>query len=183
MAGHVTFHEEVAPPQAATHSGFQRALHHGRQVIYTLSTIALLLASAIMTYGVIVRHFLGIALIWQDEVCVFLLVGATFLSAASVQSHRGHVGIEAIAGLLSPAMNRVRLLISDLLSFLFCAFFTWKAVELLHEAWVEGQTSSSPWGPPLWIPYALMSLGMFFLTCQLLLQVVGGLMPRGGGRS
>lgn len=59
MAGHVTFHEEVAPPQAATHSGFQRALHHGRQVIYTLSTIALLLASAIMTYGVIVRHVAG----------------------------------------------------------------------------------------------------------------------------
>ena len=102
MAGHVTFHEEVAPPQAATHSGFQRALHHGRQVIYTLSTIALLLASAIMTYGVIVRHVAGIALIWQDEVCVFLLVGATFLSAASVQAHRGHVGIEAVASLLSP---------------------------------------------------------------------------------
>src|SRR3954468_21653412 len=126
MAGHVTFHEEVAPPRAATHSGFQRALHHGRQVIYTLSTIALLLASAIMTFGVIVRHVAGIALIWQDEVCVFLLVGATFLSAASVQAHRGHVGIEAVASLLSPGVNRLRLLISDLLSFVFRFFFAGK---------------------------------------------------------
>ena len=182
MAGHVTFHEEVAPPQAATHSGFQRALHHGRQVIYTLSTIALLLASAIMTYGVIVRHVAGIALIWQDEVCVFLLVGATFLSAASVQAHRGHVGIEAVASLLSPGMNRARLLVSDLLSFLFCAFFTWKAAELLHESWAEGQTSASPWGPPLWIPYLLMSLGMFFLSCQLLLQFGNGLTHSKGDR-
>jgi TRAP-type C4-dicarboxylate transport system permease small subunit len=182
MAGHVTFQEEVAPPRTASLSGFQRALHHGRQVIYTLSTIALLLAAAIMTYGVAVRHFLGIALIWQDEVCVFLLVGATFMAAASVQAHRGHVAIEAVSSLLSPAMNRVRLLFSDLLSFLFCAFFTWKAVELLHEAWAEGQTSHSPWGPPLWIPYSLMSLGMFFLTCQLLLQFVNGLTHRDGGR-
>jgi TRAP-type C4-dicarboxylate transport system permease small subunit len=183
MAGNVTFNEGLAAPQVANLSAFQRALHHGRQVIYTLSTIALLLAAAIMTYGVAVRHFLGIALIWQDEVCIFLLVGATFLSAASVQAHRGHVGIEAIAGLLSPGMNRVRLLVSDLLSFLFCAFFTWKAVDLLHEAWAEGQTSASPWGPPLWIPYLLMTLGMFFLTCQLLLQFVNGLTQRKGGRS
>jgi TRAP-type C4-dicarboxylate transport system permease small subunit len=116
-------------------------------------------------------------------VCVFLLVGATFLSAASVQAHRGHVGIEAVASLLSPGMNRARLLVSDLLSFLFCAFFTWKAAELLHESWAEGQTSASPWGPPLWIPYLLMSLGMFFLSCQLLLQFVNGLTRLKGGRS
>jgi len=181
MAGNITFSEGLSGPQLANLSAFQRALHHARQAIYTLSTIALLLAAAIMTYGVVVRHVARIALIWQDEVCIFLLVGATFLSAASVQAHRGHVGIEAIAGLLSPGMNRVRLLISDLLSFLFCAFFTWKSAGLLHEAWEEGQTSASPWGPPLWIPYALMTLGMFFLTCQLLLQFVGGLTDRTGG--
>ncbi len=183
MAGNITFNEELTASPAAHSSAFQRALHHGRQAVYTASTIALLLAAAIMTYGVAVRHFFGIALIWQDEVCIFLLVGATFLSAASVQARRGHVGIEAIAGLLSPAMNRVRRMISDLLSFLFCAFFTWKSADLLHEAWVEGQTSHSPWGPPMWIPYALMTLGMFFLTCQLLLQFVGGLTHREGGRS
>src|SRR3954462_9431910 len=183
MAGNVTHQAGLTASQVAGLSSFQRALHHSRQAVYTLSTIALLLAAAIMTYGVIVRHFLGIALIWQDEVCVFLLVGATFLSAASVQSHRGHVGIEAIAGLLSPAMNRVRLLISDILSFVFCAFFTWKSFDLLHEAWVEDQTSHSPWGPPLWIPYSLMTLGMFFLPCQRLLQIVAGFPQRSqGGR-
>src|SRR3954468_18446282 len=182
MAGNVTYQAGLTASQVAGLSSFQRALHHSRQAVYTLSTIALLLAAAIMTYGVAVRHFLGIALIWQDEVCVFLLVGATFMAAASVQAHRGHVAIEAVSSLLSPAMNRVRLLFSDLLSFLFCAFFTWKAVELLHEAWAEGQTSHSPWGPPLWIPYSLMSLGMFFLTCQLLLQFVNGLTHRDGGR-
>lgn len=182
MAGHVALHEEAALPQDAAGSGLRRALMRGRQAVFTLSTVALLLASAIMTYGVVLRHVAGIALIWQDEVCVFLLVGATFLSAASVQARRGHVGIEAIASVLSPGLNRVRLLVSDLLSGLFCAFFTWKAAELLHEAWVEEQTSASPWGPPLWIPYSLMTLGMFFLTCQLFAQFAHGLTRREGGR-
>ncbi len=182
MAGHVNLQAGFPTSEAARHSGIARAIHHGRQAIYTLSTVALLVAAAVMTYGVIVRHAFGIALVWQDETCVFLLVGATFLSAASVQAHRGHVGIEAIAGLLSPGLNRARLLVSDLLSGLFCAFFTWKSVALLHESWVEDQVSSSPWGPPMWIPYALMSLGMFFLTCQFLIQVVEGLTPRKGAK-
>ncbi len=62
-------------------------------------------------------------------------------------------------------MNPARLIVSDLLSFLFCAFFAWKAAELLHESWAE-QTSASPWGPPLWIPYLLMSIGMVLLSCR-----------------
>src|SRR5262249_41213332 len=31
--------------------------------------------------------------------------------------------------------------------------------------------SSSTWGPPLWIPYSLMTAGMALLSAQLLLQV------------
>jgi len=40
----------------------------------------------------------------------------------------------------------------------------------LHEAWVEGQTTSSSFAPPLWIPYGLMTAGMGLLVLQLLLQ-------------
>ena len=179
MAGNVAFQEDA--PVHAGASGFQKVLHRGRAAIYTLSTVALLAASAVMTYGVVMRQVAGIVVIWQDEVCVFLLVGATFLSAASVQEKRGHVGIEAIAGLLSPRVNRVRRLVSDLLSGLFCGFFTWKSAELLHEAWVEGQTSESAWGPPMWIPYSLMTVGMLFLTAQFALQVYNGLTGRPTG--
>ncbi|MBN9115415.1 MAG: TRAP transporter small permease, partial [Pandoraea sp.] len=42
------------------------------------------------------------------------------------------------------------------------------------EAYVDGQTSSSTWGPPLSIPYGLMAFGMTLLTVQLLLQVAIG---------
>lgn len=178
MAGHVTFDEPASASQAVAHSGLERLLHGVRKVTYTVSSVALLIASAVMTYGVAVRHFAGLALDWQDEVCIFLLVGATFLSAASVQARRGHVGIEAIAALLSPRANHVRRMISDLVSFLFCSFFTWKAAALLYEAWEEGQTSQSTWAPPMWIPYLLMSLGMLLLTLQLLLQFLDGFSRR-----
>jgi TRAP-type C4-dicarboxylate transport system permease small subunit len=102
---------------------------------------------------------------------VFGLVGETFLCGAFVQSLRGHVGIEAVATLLPAAANRIRVLCVDGMCTLFCAFFAWKSWTLFHEAWVEKQTTSSSWAPPLWIPYVLMAAGMTLLSLQLALQV------------
>ena len=105
------------------------------------------------------------------------------MCCAYVQSLRGQGGIEALAGLLPDAVNWVRLRVVDVASMLFCAFFTWKSWSLLHEAWVEGQTTSSSFAPPLWIPYGLMTAGMGLLVLQLFLQssvrIMGGEQRKG----
>src|SRR5262249_45545472 len=108
---------------------------------------------------------------------IFLLVGTTFFSAAYVQSFRGHVGIEALAGVLPEGVNKVRMILVDLVSFLFCAFFCWKSWTLFLEAWHEGQTTTSTWGPPLWIPYSLMAIGMTLLSIQLLVEFLSRVTP------
>ena len=147
-----------------------RALLWVNRAMVFLGMIALLVASCVLTYSVFSRYLVKASTDWQDEAAVFCLVGATFLCAAFVQSLRGHVGIEAVATLLPRAVNRLRLALVDLMCTLFCAFFAWKSWTLLHEAWVDGQTTSSSWAPPLWIPYLLMSLGMSLLALQLLVQ-------------
>jgi TRAP-type C4-dicarboxylate transport system permease small subunit len=140
------------------------------RLVLALSMVALVLGAAVLTSSVATRYFLHWSTDWQDEVAVFLLVGAVFMCCGYVQSLRGHVGIEALGGLLPAAVNRARLLFVDVASTLFCAFFTWKSWALLHEAWVEGQTTSSSFAPPLWIPYGLMTVGMGLLVLQLFLQ-------------
>jgi TRAP-type C4-dicarboxylate transport system permease small subunit len=100
-----------------------------------------------------------------------------------VQSIRGHVGIEAIASLLSPPVEAARRAGVDLLCLAFCALFAWKSWTLLREAWVDGQTTSSSWAPPLWIPYLLMTLGMTLLAVQLLVHLAASLnRPRAAAR-
>jgi TRAP-type C4-dicarboxylate transport system permease small subunit len=141
------------------------------RVMVVFGMIALLVAAAILTYSVFSRYFFKAATDWQDEGAVFCIVGAVFLSGAFVQSRRGHIGIEAVASILPPAVNRARAFVVDVLSFLFCSFFAWKSWTLWHEAWVDKMTSSSSWAPPLAIPYGLMSLGMSLLALQLLLQL------------
>ena len=148
------------------------ALNVLNALVLRISMLGLVLAAAVLTYSVVTRYFLKTSTDWQDEVAVFLLVGATFMTTAHVQSLRGHVGIEAFANLLPPMVNRARLFLVDIISALFCCFFSWKSWALFHEAWSEGQTTSSSFAPPLWIPYSLMALGMSILTLQLLLQTV-----------
>lgn len=141
------------------------------QALVVLGMLALLLASLVLTSSVVSRYVMKASTDWQDEAAVFCLVGATFLCSAFVQSLRGHVGIEAIAGLLPRSVNRLRLMLVDLMGLLFCVFFAWKSWTLFHEAMVEHQTTSSSWAPPLWIPYGLMAAGMSLLGLQLLVQL------------
>ena len=141
--------------------------------------VAVFAAAAILTYSVGARYFFKIPTEWQDETAVFLLIGATFFSGAYVQSYRGHVGVEAIAGLLSPRANHWRMLFVEAVSLVFCAFFAWKSWSLVREALHEGHRSNSTWGPPLWIPYSLMAVGMSLLVLQLLLEVLGRLFNKG----
>src|SRR5258708_10940976 len=172
--------ETTAPPQADSDAGgpVGRAVAFVNSTIVVASSVALVIAALVLTYIVASRYFLHLSTDWQDELSVFLIVGAVFMSSASIQARRGHVGIEAIVGLLSPQVNHWRQLAVDVASFPFCAFFSWKSWLLLDEAWTENFHSESTWGPPLWIPYSLMTVGMTLLSLQLLLQVVGGLARR-----
>src|SRR6266404_7529134 len=106
-----------------------------------VSMVAMLVACGILTSSVVTRYFFKISTDWQDEASVFLLVGAIFLSGAYVQARRGHIGIGLLAGLLPPRWDRLRRQLCDLLSLLFCAFFSWKSWTLLVEAVGESQTT------------------------------------------
>jgi TRAP-type C4-dicarboxylate transport system permease small subunit len=150
---------------------FDRSLKAVNHVIMLLGGVALVCACLVLSYSVVIRYVLHEPTDWQDEMAVFLIVGATFFSAAAVQAKRGHVAIEALTGFLSPRANRARLLMADVVSFVFVVFFAWKSWTLLHEAWVDGQVSQSSWGPPLWIPYFLMAVGMSLLGIQFALQI------------
>ena len=160
------------PPVAPILAPLDRALRLFNRAALAVGMIALVASAAVLTYSVLSRYFFKAATDWQDEAAVFLLVGAVFLCGAFVQSFRGHVGIEAIASILPPSINRARMIFVDALTLAFCAFFAWKSWTLFHEAWVDKQTTSSTWAPPLSIPYGLMAVGMTLLALQALLQTL-----------
>jgi len=148
----------------------QRGLALLNRLVMACSMVALLAAAAVLTLSVVLRYFLKVPTDWQDEAAVFLLVSLTFMTGAAVQANRGHVCIEVLSEILSPAADRVRRRFGDAASCLFCSFFAWKSWTLLIEAVVDGETTSSSWAPPLWIPYGAMAVGMTLVALQLFLQ-------------
>ncbi len=171
--------QQDTPTAAPSHplvAAVERGLALCNSVIVVLAAVALVAACVILSDSVLGRALFHSPNYWQDEAAVFLLVGTVFMSSAYVQAGRGHIGIEAFVGLLSPTVNRIRLWLVDVASLLFCAFFAWKSWTRAHDAWVDGEVSNSMWSPPLSIPYGLMAIGMTLLCVQILLQVVMPLM-------
>ena len=162
---------ETLPTGNSTVALLDRALKTVNRWVMVPCMLAVFLAAGILTYSVGARYFFKIPTEWQDETAIFLLMGATFFSGAYVQSIRGHVGVEAVAGLLSPRVNRFRMMFVEAISFAFCTFFAWKSWTLFREALHEGHSSNSTWGPPMWIPYSLMAAGMTLLAIQLALEL------------
>ena len=156
---------------SANASGVSGLLERFNDAVFKLSALALVVAAVVLTVGVVASHVLGRALDWQDEVTIFLIAGAVFMSAASVQAKRGHVGIEVLGDYMTPSGNRARGLVTDAIALAFVAIFAVKAGTLLYEAWAEGQKTHSAWGPPLWIPYSLLTAGMTLLALQMAAQV------------
>ena len=162
---------ETPPARVPVQGGpLPRAMAAVNSVVVFFGMIALAVAAFVLTYSVFSRYIFHAATDWQDEVAVFSIIAAVFLCGAWVQAQRGHIGIEAVASILPAGIDRWRRLVVDVLSLAFCAFFAWKSWTLFHEAWVDGQTTSSTFSPPLTIPYGLMATGMTLLVVQIALQ-------------
>jgi TRAP-type C4-dicarboxylate transport system permease small subunit len=157
---------------------FEIALDAVNRLVSVIGMIALFVAALVLTYSVFSRYLFKAGTDWQDEIAVFSIVGAVFLAGAWVQAQRGHIGIEAVASILPAPVNRIRVVLIDIMTLAFCAFFAWKSWTLFHEAWVDKMTTSSTFAPPLTIPYGLMAFGMSLLVLQLLLQTIGHFVPK-----
>lgn len=137
-----------------------------------VSALLIVIATLALVYEVITRYFMTVANDWIIEFCIYLLIAATFLSAAYTQAERGHVGIEVLEEVMSAKWNRIRLMLGDILSVLVVAFIAENAWHYSWEAFQGGWTTDSTWAPPLWIPYLLMAFGLTTLALQIIVQIL-----------
>jgi len=136
-------------------------------------TAALCLVSAaiIVTEAVLVRKILGISTIWQIEASVYLLMFTVFAGAPFVQKNEHHLNVDLVIIHLSPRTREIVLIIVSIITCLLAALLAWYAWPMWWEAVVRNEHSESLWGPPLWIPYFFLPLGMTLLFLQYIVNI------------
>lgn len=136
-----------------------------------IAALSLVAAAIIVTECVIVRKVFGISTIWQIEASVFLLILVVFTGAAFVQKNEHQLNVDLVIIHLSPKAREVTLIIVSIISCILALILAWYAWPMWWEALVNNEHSESLWGPPLWIPYLFLPLGMTLLFLQYIVYI------------
>jgi TRAP-type C4-dicarboxylate transport system permease small subunit len=135
------------------------------------AALCLVAAALIVTEAVIVRKLLGISTIWQIEASVFLLIFTVFAGAPFVQKNEHHLNVDLVIIHLSPRTREITLIVVSIFTCILTAILAWYAWPMWWEAVIHKEHSESLWGPPLWIPYLFLPLGMTLLFLQYIVYV------------
>ena len=135
------------------------------------AALCLVGAAVIVTEAVLVRKILGISTIWQIEASIFLLIFTVFAGAPFVQKNEHHLNVDLLIIHLSPKTREITLIVVSVISCIFVAIIAWYAWPMWWESVVEHDHSESLWGPPLWIPYFFLPLGMTLLFLQYIVYI------------
>ena len=136
-----------------------------------IAALCLVAAALIITEAVIVRKLFGASTIWQIEASVFFLIFTVFVGAAFVQKNEHHLNVDLLIIHLSPKTREITLIAVSAISCILVAILAVYAWPIWWEAWINNEHSESLWGPPLWIPYLFLPLGMTLLFLQYIVYI------------
>ncbi len=136
-----------------------------------VAALCLVAAALIVTEAVIVRKLLGVSTIWQIEASVFLLIFTVFVGAPFVQKNEHHLNVDLVIIHLSPRTREITLIVVSIFTCILTAILAWYAWPMWWETVINNEHSESLWGPPLWIPFLFLPLGMTLLFLQYIVYI------------
>jgi TRAP-type C4-dicarboxylate transport system permease small subunit len=144
-----------------------------------LSRVAGVAAAFLIGFAVLVicdmvveRYILNRTTIWQIDVVTYSIVGATFIGSAYVLMTRGHVNVDVLPIYLGPRARYWLALYSILLAFAFCVVLFILCTLYWYEAWSKDWHSDTVWRARLWVPYAVMPIGLGLLVLQYIAELI-----------
>ncbi|NUL60430.1 TRAP transporter small permease [Brevibacterium luteolum] len=133
---------------------------------------ALIVATLVTGWGVFVRYVLKAPTTWQTETTIYLLICVAFLGAAYGVRHNAHVGVDLLPEALPLRGRLILRIITTVLVLGVVGVVGWTGWVMWEQAYALDTRSASAWGPPLWVPYAFLPLGMALVFFQYLAELI-----------
>ena len=135
--------------------------------------IAILMMGAIVILEIVTRNLFGFSFEMSEELGGYIIVGITFLSLPVCQVYRSYHHVQFVQSRLSPRLQALSHLLFDVLSLLFCTVVLWQLTRFVATTWRAEDVAPTLLATPLWIPQAMMPLGMLAATVSLLRSAIG----------
>lgn len=137
-----------------------------------VAAAALVVATFVTGWGVFVRYVLKAPTTWQTETTIYLLICVAFVGAAYGVRHNAHVGVDLLPEALPLRGRLVLHVVTVMLVLAVVAVVGWTGWNMWFQAYALDTHSASSWGPPLWVPYALLPLGMALVFFQYVAELI-----------
>jgi len=133
-----------------------------------LATMAL-----IVTYNVIMRYFVNRPPVWAIETTEYIMVYATFLAAAWVLKHGGHVKIDIILVMLSKKRQHALSVLVCILGIVACGLLAWYGMKATYSLYSRDviMMKMMPW--PKWVLVAPIPIGILLTFIQFIRKLIG----------
>ncbi|GGE71479.1 membrane protein [Streptosporangium jomthongense] len=111
---------------------------------------------------------LGLNIPGLAEVASFLLLGATFFGLAYTFWQGGHIRVTLLLQSVPQSLHRIMDMLVTLVASAITGFAAWHSARLAYDSYDFGDLSIGMVPVPLWIPQAVMTLGLIWLLIALL---------------
>jgi C4-dicarboxylate transporter DctQ subunit len=142
---------------------------------------ALAFTSVLLFANVILRYVFLAPINWAEELTLYLMVWIVFVGGSVAVRTRGHIAIDLLPLVLSPASRRRLAIAVAFAALAFFAVFFWYSGE--HVLRVRSIGQSTPvMGAPMWLAYLAMPVGsslMGLRTVQFLYRMRRERVPEG----
>lgn len=135
--------------------------------------VAIVVMGAIVILEIVTRNLFNYSFEMSDELGGYIIVGITFLSLPVCQVYRSYHHVQFVQTRLSPRMQALSHLIFDLLSLLFCVVLVWQLTRFVMASHRSEDVAPTLLATPLWIPQAIMPIGMVAATISVLRSAWG----------
>jgi C4-dicarboxylate transporter DctQ subunit len=135
---------------------------------------ALAFASVLLFVNVVLRYWFLAPISWAEELTLYVMVWIVFIGSSVAIRTRGHIAIDLLPLVLSPAARHRLAVFVAILVLLFLAVFLYYSGQHTLRVRASGQVTPVMQAP-MWLAYLAMPAGsvlMFLRTCQLMWRLV-----------
>jgi TRAP-type mannitol/chloroaromatic compound transport system permease small subunit len=125
-----------------------------------------LIVVVFVIYEIIMRHFFHLPTLWVSESMVFGCGVTYVLGAAWALKENRHVRIDLVYGRLNPRQRAVMDAVTFAFFALYLSVFLWATTKYAWRSVLLGETSGSPWNPPVYPIKVALAVGVTLLILQ-----------------